>query len=112
MSAGDWGELHGPTHLRPPRKRRHARPDGNVIAGLLLTTGNVLGLAFLALSCADQADGATAVPSITVPDQVPAEEQPSRRTTNDTAQPLTPGPAARITASRACRNGPHPRTIL
>jgi hypothetical protein len=112
VSAGDWGDLHGPTHLRPPRKRRHARPDGNVIAGLLLTTGNVLGLAVLALSCADQADGATAVPSINVPDHAPAEAQPPRRPANDTAHTLTSGPAARTTESRACRCGSHPRTSL
>ncbi|MFJ8165930.1 hypothetical protein ACIRBY_34135 [Streptomyces sp. NPDC096136] len=78
--------------------------------GLLLTTGNVLGLAVLALSCADQADGATAVPSITVPDQAPAEAQPPSRTANDTAHTL--GPAARTTESRACRCGSHPRTTL
>ncbi|MFD5513754.1 hypothetical protein ACFWIB_39365 [Streptomyces sp. NPDC127051] len=112
MSAGDWGELHGPTHPSPPRRRRHARPDGNTIAGLLLTTGNVLGLAVLALSCADQADGATAVPSITVPDQAPAEAQPSRSPANDTAHTVTSGPAARTTESRACRCGSRTRPTL
>ncbi|MBT2404614.1 MULTISPECIES: hypothetical protein [unclassified Streptomyces] len=112
MSAGGWGELHGPTRLNPPRKRRHARPDGNVIAGLLMTTGNVLGLAVLALSCADQADGATAVPSITVADQAPAEVQPSRRPANDTAHTISSSPAARTTPSRACRCGPHTRPTV
>ncbi|MEU2455743.1 hypothetical protein ABZ605_37360 [Streptomyces sp. NPDC012765] len=112
MSTNGWGELHGPTRLTPPRKRRHARPDGNVIAGLLMTTGNVLGLAVLALSCADQADGASAVPSITVPDQAPAEAQPSRRPANDTAHTITSGPTARATPSRACRCGPHTRPTL
>ncbi|MFJ9080289.1 hypothetical protein ACIRO3_34400 [Streptomyces sp. NPDC102278] len=105
------GELRGPTHLNPPRKRRHARPDGNVIAGLLLTTGNVLGLAVLALSCADQADGAT-VPSITVPEHAPAEVQPPRRPANDTAYAVTSGPAARTTESRACRWGSRTRPTL
>lgn len=112
MSTGDWGELHGPTHLTPPRKRRHARPDGNVVAGLLMTTGNVLGLAVLALSCAHQADGATPGPSITVPDQTPAEAQPTRRPAIDTAHTVTPRPAARTTDTRACRCGSRTRPTL
>nr|MDT0519836.1 hypothetical protein [Streptomyces sp. DSM 41633] len=111
MSAGDWGELHGPTHLSPPRKRRHARPDGNTIAGLLLTTGNVLGLAVLALSCAQQADGATPV-ALAVPDHVPAEAQPSRGPAIDTAHTVTSRSAARTTDTRACRCGPRTRTTL
>ncbi|MEV8535641.1 hypothetical protein [Streptomyces sp. NPDC051211] len=77
-----------------------------------MTTGNVLGLAVLALSCADQADGAPAVPSITVPDQAPAEAQPARRPANDTAHTVSSGPAARTTPSRACRCGPHTRLTL
>ncbi|MFE9481268.1 hypothetical protein ACFYNM_22010 [Streptomyces spororaveus] len=78
-----------------------------------MTTGNVLGLAVLALSCADQADGATPVaPSITVPDQAPAEAQPSRRPANDTAHTVTSGPAARTTETRACRCGPRTRPTL
>ncbi|GAA1553285.1 hypothetical protein [Streptomyces globosus] len=113
MSVGDWGELHGPTHLNPPRKRRHARPDGNTIAGLLLTTGNVLGLAVLALSCAEQADGATLIsPSITVPDQAPAEAQPSRGPTNDTADTVTSALAAHTAHTRACRCGSRTRPTL
>ncbi|MCY0945655.1 hypothetical protein [Streptomyces antarcticus] len=109
MSAGDWGELHGPTHPSPPRKRRHARPDGNTIAGLLLTTGNVLGLAVLALSCADQADGASRIgPSITLPDHAPAEAQPPRGPANDTVGSTTFQPAARAAHTRACRCGSRP----
>ncbi|MEU9181835.1 hypothetical protein AB0C90_34375 [Streptomyces sp. NPDC048550] len=111
MSSGDWGELHGPTHLNPPRKRRHARrPDANTIAGLLLTTGNVLGLAVLALSCADQADAATPVrSSITIPDQAPAEAQPPHRPANDTADSTTVQPAAHTAHPRTCRCGSRPR---
>ncbi|MGW7029143.1 hypothetical protein ACWGFX_18395 [Streptomyces xanthophaeus] len=113
MRAGDWGELHGPTHLTPPRKRRRARPDGNTIAGLLLTTGNVLGLAVLALSCAQQADGAApGAPALAVPDQVPAEAQPSRGPAIDTAHLVASRPAARITDTRACRCGARTRTTL
>ncbi|MFJ4880020.1 hypothetical protein ACIP93_33100 [Streptomyces sp. NPDC088745] len=77
-----------------------------------MTTGNVLGLAVLALSCTDQADGAPAVPSITVPDPAPAEAQPSRRPANDTAHTVSSRPAARPTPSRACRCGPHTRPAL
>ncbi|MER7467867.1 hypothetical protein [Streptomyces sp. NPDC097981] len=111
MSASSWGELHGPTHLSPPRKRRHARrPDGNTIAGLLLTTGIVRGLAVLALSCADQADGVTPIgSSITIPDQASAEAQPSRRPATDTADSATPQPAARTTQPRPCRCGSRTR---
>ncbi|WP_411107287.1 hypothetical protein [Streptomyces sp. cmx-4-9] len=114
MSTGDWGELHGPTHLNPPRKRRHARrPDGNTIAGLLLTTGNVLGLAVLALSCADQADGATSVrSSITIPNHASAEVQPPHRPANDTADSTTVQPAAQTADTRACRCGSRPRPTL
>ncbi|MFD0271096.1 hypothetical protein ACFVGY_31690 [Streptomyces sp. NPDC127106] len=113
MSAGDWGELHGPTRLSPPRKRRHARPDGNVVAGLLLTTGNVLGLAVLALSCAPQAGGATLTTSaITIPDPTPAEAQPTSRPANDTAHTLPTGPAARTTEARTCRCGSRTRPTL
>lgn len=114
MSTDDWGELHGPTHLSPPRKRRHARrPDGNTIAGLLLTTGNVLGLAVLALSCADQADGATPVgSSITIPDHAAAEAQPSRRPANDTADSFIPGPAARATRAGLPLWIPHSPRLL
>lgn len=112
MSTGDWGELHGPTHLSPPRKRRHARPDGNVVAGLLLTTGNVLGLAVLALSWTHQADGATPSPSITVPDQTSAEAQPSRGPAIDTAHSVTPRPATRTTDTRSCRSGSRTRPTL
>ncbi|MFE5827729.1 hypothetical protein ACFQ7B_39095 [Streptomyces erythrochromogenes] len=112
MSAGDWGELHGPTHLSPPRKRRHARPDGNVVAGLLLTTGNVLGLAVLVLSCAHQADGVTPGAPVTAPDQTSAEAQPSPGPAIDTAHPGTFRPAARTTQTRACRCGSRTRTTL
>lgn len=110
MSTGDWGELHGPTHMSPPRKRRHVRrPDGNMIAGLLLTTGNVLGLAVLALSCADQADGATPVrSSSTIPDQPSAEAQRPDRPANDTAD-STVQLAAHATHTRAYRCGSRPR---
>ncbi|MFZ3475724.1 hypothetical protein ACODT4_42720 [Streptomyces sp. 2.9] len=107
MSAGDGSELHGPTHLSPTQKRRHARrPDGNMIAGLLLTTGNVLGLAVLALSCADQADGATPFDSsITIPEHAAAEAQLSRGPTNDTADSFTSGPSTRTSHTRSCRCG-------
>ncbi|MFD3334716.1 hypothetical protein ACFWV1_18980 [Streptomyces sp. NPDC058700] len=103
MSVGDWGELHGPTPINPPRKHRHSRPDGTTLAGLLLTTGNALGLAVPALSYADQADDATAFPQLTVPHQAPAEAQPSHRPANDTAHTVTSGPAVRTTPSRTCR---------
>ncbi|MEW1637500.1 hypothetical protein AB0469_25935 [Streptomyces sp. NPDC093801] len=77
-----------------------------------MTTGNVLGLAVLALSCAHQADGATPGPSITVPDQTPAEAQPTRRPAIDTAHTVTPRPAARTTDTRACRCGSRTRPTL
>ncbi|WP_405533726.1 hypothetical protein OG592_41580 (plasmid) [Streptomyces avidinii] len=84
-----------------------------MVAGLLLTTGNVLGLAVLALSCAQQADGATpGAPALAAPDHVPAEAQPSRGPAIDTAHTVTPRPAALTTDIRACRCGPHTRTTL
>ncbi|MGW8355539.1 hypothetical protein [Streptomyces wedmorensis] len=72
----------------------------------------MLGLAVLALSCTKQADRATAVPSLTVPDQVPAEAQPFRRPANDTAHTVAYGPTARTTESRACRCGSRIRPTL
>ncbi|MFB7174554.1 hypothetical protein ACFCYM_27575 [Streptomyces sp. NPDC056254] len=82
-------------------------------AGLLLTTGNVLGLAVLALSCAHQADGATVTTTaITVPDRTPAEAQPTRRPANDTAHTLPTGPATRTTEARTCRCGSRTRPTL
>ncbi|MFG2667584.1 hypothetical protein ACGFY6_25495 [Streptomyces sp. NPDC048387] len=83
-----------------------------MVAGLLLTTGNVLGLAVLALSCAHQADGATHGPSITVPDQTSAEAQPPRGQAIDTAHTVPPPAAARTTDTRACRCGSRTRPTL
>ncbi|MGW7318171.1 hypothetical protein [Streptomyces sp. NPDC054865] len=80
---------------------------------MLLTTGNVLGLAVLVLSCAHQADGVTPVaPCLAVPDHVPAEAQPSRGPAIDTAHAVTFRPAARTTDARACRCGSPTRTTL
>ncbi|MEU6212756.1 hypothetical protein ABZ891_22975 [Streptomyces sp. NPDC047023] len=81
-----------------------------MIAGLLLTSGNLFGLAVLALSCTGHADGAAPVPlSVTIPDQTPAEAQPSRGRATDTAEHTTSRPAARTAHTRACRCGSHPR---
>ncbi|MEU8943004.1 MULTISPECIES: hypothetical protein [Streptomyces] len=83
-----------------------------MVAGLLLTTGNVLGLAVLALSCAHQADGASPGTSITLPDQTAAEAQPSRGPAIDTAHSVTFRSAARTTETRACRSGFRTRPTL
>ncbi|MFF7183495.1 hypothetical protein [Streptomyces sp. NPDC008121] len=82
----------------------------------MLTTGNVLGLALLGLSCADQADGAAPVAittlAITAPDQSPTEAPPSHGPAIDTAHTLASGPAARTTPSWACRCGSRTRPTM